>query len=355
MKSYQRRYFVLLIISLCLHLLFYLLYSLLQKNDSTIKPEQSFQISLRQVPKDDTVAQVKESPKVLQQPKKPKPKPKPKPKENYIDPSLLIDNYKSGDTSSSSNQENKDQNKLDYGVKQSTEKKKQASKKSEVKDIEGVVVTNAEKAKKSIQGQGDDIELPDFYNDILDSDDEFRGTDQETNDSEGEKEEGARSDKAIVTEDSVEISPEFTSNLGNMKLLDDIDLDEAVVYDPHSKQRSTELKLVNGYFKRIMEQISENWVNPLTPRQMKQGLFLVIRLQINMDGSLEEAWSFLPSGYSALDESFLKAIRSVIKFDPTAHPFIREKYRYLNLNWSSTDREYELMPFETESPTKQEN
>jgi hypothetical protein len=337
-----------------------LLFSFVLKENSKIKPAQSFQVNLRQVPKDNTVEQEKELSKVRQKmneiaPKKIKPK-EIKPKtEDYIDPSLFVEEYSSGDTSGSSNQKNKDQTELDYGVKQNTERQKQASTKTDVEDIEGMVTTTAERNNASNKGKGDEIELPAFYDEIIGSDDDILGSDQETNDSVGEKEKGALSDKEIVIKGKVDILPELIGNLGNMRLLDDFDLDEAIVYDPYSEKHSAELKLVNRYFKRIIEQISENWLNPLSLSEKKQGLYLVIRMEINTDGTLKRASKVLQSGHPELDESLLRAIKRVAVFGESIQPSIRENFSQIILRWRSDGKEYELMPFETEPLNKQEN
>jgi len=146
------------------------------------------------------------------------------------------------------------------------------------------------------------------------------------------------------TDSELEIPGEYLTGLGNLEILSDGQLSEAIVEQPFTEEQSNELKLVNKYLARMSAQVKEFWINPYKGNKKLKG---IIKLELSPTGDLLQAYVFRSSGHSLLDVSVLDAIRAVPRYDVPNNQIIAQRY-YTNLSfyYSSIEDETELMPFE---------
>lgn len=137
---------------------------------------------------------------------------------------------------------------------------------------------------------------------------------------------------------------------GNLNMLTDPQLREVGVEQPFSEKESEELRVVNLILERMNKQVIEHWVNPYKGGKMFRG---VIKVELDADGYLRDAFVYHPSGLVLLDVSVLDAIRAVKRYDVPDNKIIAERY-YSNLSfhYSSLDEKPEMMPFELEGKKK---
>lgn len=257
------------------------------------------------------------------------------------DPNILPDEYHSGDEVESANQTEKAVTEIINGSNVATEKTKVA------KQVGGgVVTTESHNENESVKGNSKDDDLLKALGGAYNT---FNGYDDETNNSVGEEEKGLKSNKENITEKQI---LNDSKNVGNYSLLTDTELGLAFVKDPYSERRGKELKLINVYSKQVADAILANWINPLSPSEMKDNVLVKIRFYINGQGFIVNPYVYLQSSYSKLDLSFLVAIKSLMsrKFD--FHKSYLEKYKYFTLTWEGNGTKYELMPFEKDKQEK---
>lgn len=158
---------------------------------------------------------------------------------------------------------------------------------------------------------------------------------------------GSNFDISALPEDrELEIPLEILDGIGNLELLSDSELSDALVEQPFSEKESNELKLVNRYLKRMNEQVLSFWINPYQGNQMLKG---IIKVELNTKGYLVHSFIYRSSGHRLLDISVLDAIRAVPRFEVPENEIItRQYYSNLSFHYSSKDEETELMPFEQE-------
>lgn len=146
------------------------------------------------------------------------------------------------------------------------------------------------------------------------------------------------------TPDELEIPEEYLDGYGNLRILSEGELADAMVEQPFSEIEGKELQLVNRYLERMNKQVLKFWINPYQGNKMLRG---IIKLELNTAGFLVNAFIFRSSGHNLLDISVLDAIRSVQRFEVPDNTIIAERY-YTNLSfhYSSKQEETELMPFE---------
>jgi hypothetical protein len=137
---------------------------------------------------------------------------------------------------------------------------------------------------------------------------------------------------------------------GNLNMLTDPQLREVGVEQPFSEKESEELRVVNLILERMNRQVIEHWVNPYKGGKMYRG---VIKVELDADGYLRDAFVYHQSGLVLLDISVLDAIRAVKRFDVPDNKVIAERY-YSNLSfhYSSLDEKPEMMPFELDGKKK---
>jgi len=87
----------------------------------------------------------------------------------------------------------------------------------------------------------------------------------------------------------------------------------------------------NEVLKRINEQVKLVWVKPQNSQPYHRGL---IHLTLNENGFLEKAWIKVPSGDVQLDQSALRALHQVYRYDVPYDKAMFEYYRVLSFNYS---------------------
>lgn len=150
--------------------------------------------------------------------------------------------------------------------------------------------------------------------------------------------------------DDLETPGEGEQAQGNVNMLTDPQLRKVGVEQPFSEKESEELRVVNLILERMNKQVIEHWVNPYKGGKMYRG---VIKVELDADGYLRDAFVYHPSGLVLLDISVLDAIRAVKRYDMPDNKIIAERY-YSNLSfhYSSLDEKPEMMPFELEGKKK---
>lgn len=153
-----------------------------------------------------------------------------------------------------------------------------------------------------------------------------------------------------VDVDDLETPGEGEQAEGNLNMLTDPQLRKVGVEQPFSEKESEELRVVNLILERMNKQVIEHWVNPYKGGKMYRG---VIKVELDEDGYLRDAFVYHPSGLVLLDISVLDAIRAVKRYDMPDNKIIAERY-YSNLSfhYSSLDEKPEMMPFELEGKKK---
>jgi len=121
------------------------------------------------------------------------------------------------------------------------------------------------------------------------------------------------------------------NGLQNMQELDDSALDDSLLSkSPEEQLKEEKARWFNDVLRRISEQINYTWVKP---RDINPNTWGVIRLDINPKGYLIDAWVHLPSGNYRLDQSALKAIRSVPRFELPHAKKLNRYYRHLEFRY----------------------
>jgi hypothetical protein len=385
MRPHQRRYFVLLVISLALHILLYLLILFFPKEETKEKEEKSFQVTLRETPKNEQIPfeQSLEQAVLAEDVAEEKPvdlKPEKIDKEEGVDEEPSPVN--NADEMSTNNQDENIKGTVVGGGLISKEKQLESTKQLsldqttedkpaklihevnviELKKPENLKqeeqVKEIEKTKdlltsKSTQAWEKPNEITPSYLDPLENElEEFQKQGQaEPSYLEvlsGVKEEVGEAVENIEIDSAIDLRAP-----GNIFMLADSQLSEVTVPQPFSDKKSAELKLANKYINRVTKQVMAFWINPYKGNKRLMG---TIKVQLNTLGYLVNAYVYRESGDKILDISVLDAIRAVRRFEVPDDVIIVERYyQNLNIRYSSIKQEIELMPFETESSTKQEN
>lgn len=151
----------------------------------------------------------------------------------------------------------------------------------------------------------------------------------------------------------VELPSDFLNRHGNLELLSDQRLREADVPHPFSEQKSKELELANKYLERMNKQVRELWVNPYKGGRMFRG---IIKVELNVQGYLENVYVYRASGLNSLDSSVIRAIESVPRFHVPDDEIIAARYyTRMSFHYSSIEAKTELLPFEVELAKKEDS
>ncbi len=141
---------------------------------------------------------------------------------------------------------------------------------------------------------------------------------------------------------TVEIPKEALASLGNMKMLDDHNLNDVEVEEPFSEIEAKRIRMVNRYLARMEAQIKSQWIRPDKKQQRVSG---VIKFSLNVDGFLDEAYIYIASGDLQLDISALDAVRRVQRYAvPESKAVTAKYYRNLRFQYSSHEIESEAIP-----------
>jgi outer membrane biosynthesis protein TonB len=126
--------------------------------------------------------------------------------------------------------------------------------------------------------------------------------------------------RAIFGQDVVLAKLDSTPNKKGDSLLDN-QLEDAVVHSPYTEDEERVARWYDEVYQRLEEQVKTIWRQPKSHPHFRGE----IRLDLNIDGRLQDAWIHLPSGDRTLDNSALQAIRSVPRYDL---PHLAELARY---------------------------
>jgi outer membrane biosynthesis protein TonB len=118
--------------------------------------------------------------------------------------------------------------------------------------------------------------------------------------------------------------------LANMQEMDDSALDDSLIKSPKEQLEEEKARWFNDVLRRITEQIGFVWVKP---QGIPENTWGVIRMDINPKGYLIEAWVHLPSGNFRLDQSALRAIRGVQRFEIPHADKLNRYYRHLEFRY----------------------
>ena len=134
---------------------------------------------------------------------------------------------------------------------------------------------------------------------------------------------------------------------GNVALLADAEMRNVAVEQPFSELKSKELQMANEFLNRMNKQVLAIWENPYKGKHLYRG---VVKLELDENGYLQDAYIYRASGHPVLDNSVLFAISSVLRFEVPENKILAKRY-YTNLSfyYSSIENKTELMPFEKES------
>lgn len=120
----------------------------------------------------------------------------------------------------------------------------------------------------------------------------------------------------------------------SLQSLSDEALAQNRVDSPLSSQEEEKARWYNAVLKRITEQVNYVWVKP---DNIDPNAWGIIRLDIDAQGYLRSAWVHLPSGDTQLDQSALRAIRSVIRYQIPHKPSLSRYYRHLEFRYSGNN------------------
>lgn len=123
--------------------------------------------------------------------------------------------------------------------------------------------------------------------------------------------------KPVVRSNSPTLSEYLKAKAHNT--LNDKGLDIATQQNSQAQERA---RWYNEVLKRISEQVNYVWVKPVQSSTQQWG---VIQLTLNSNGYLQDAWIDIPSGNPKLDQSAMRALKQVYRFDI---PYSKEMARY---------------------------
>lgn len=127
------------------------------------------------------------------------------------------------------------------------------------------------------------------------------------------------------------ISEQMDLQSQGLESLSDQDLAENRVDSPLSSNEEEKARWYNAVLKRVTEQVNYVWVKP---DNIDPSAWGIIRLDIDAQGYLRSAWVHLPSGDPHLDQSALRAIRSVLRYQIPQNPSLSRYYRHLEFRYS---------------------
>ncbi|KAA8984291.1 TonB family protein [Halospina sp. K52047b] len=123
--------------------------------------------------------------------------------------------------------------------------------------------------------------------------------------------------------------PEIGTDTG-MEALDEGEMDAIRGESMVSEIEERRIRMANEYLARMKRQIMARWEQPEGADARHRG---EIRFSVDAQGYLETSRVHLPSGHSGLDESALRAVRSVGRYRVPDSPAIVRRY-YQNLRFT---------------------
>lgn len=138
--------------------------------------------------------------------------------------------------------------------------------------------------------------------------------------------------KAIFGPDVVLAKLDTNPDKKGDSLLDN-QLEDAVVHSPYTEDEERVARWYDEVYLRLEEQVRAIWQQPKSnPRYRGE-----IRLDLNIDGRLQDAWIHLPSGDRNLDKSALQAIRSVPRYDLPHLADLARYYQHLRFTYQGEE------------------
>ncbi len=141
----------------------------------------------------------------------------------------------------------------------------------------------------------------------------------------------AKALKAIFGKETKVQGGEKENNQSKLNEISDLELDDSLVESPLSKIQEEKARWFNEALRRITDQVSYIWVKPDGIGKNTRG---VIQLKLDQQGYLLSSWIHLPSGNRDLDDSALRAIRGVIRYQIPSSPKLSRYYRNLKFEYS---------------------
>lgn len=114
------------------------------------------------------------------------------------------------------------------------------------------------------------------------------------------------------------------------------ELSESLVESPLNQHEEEKARWYNEVLKRISEQVNYVWVKP---QGLSRNVWGVIRLDIDQNGYLVDAWVHLPSGNARLDRSALRAIHQVLRYEIPQSEKLSRYYRHLEFRYHGGEQE----------------
>lgn len=264
-----------------------------------------------------------------------------------VEPELLVDSYH-GEEATSQNQTDTSADQLEYGMTQPGTKLKKQSGKEVIADDGVITTTGPAEAFADLGAKADQAE-PSQKGDLSEL---LSQKSEESSQSEGFLED---SDQLAISDSlkDLEIPEEFLGNLGNMTQLNELDLGNAFVEEPFSKNKGKEVRIVNGYLKRMSEQVRKYWDYE---KSLKTPFVGSIIIDLSPYGYLENLKLVQSSGQNEIDEYALLAVKSVKRYAVHPNPDINRRYfSRLFFYFAGNSVEYELMPFEEAKQRKEKS
>jgi len=392
MKSYRRRFAILLLVSLLLHLALFLWWRYsMEASQQAPSEDKTVEVMLRPLPELESPEAEHEPPPIKDEPPKPEPvKEEPEPVEKKPEPveeapeqpetpeaaPAPVDN---ADQFASDNQEDRSKTKVDFGASPKTKKAEETklsdqiqapepkeepstlSQKVEAVEkiappkvapevVEEEIKEEQKAINKTLITESDQSKI--LVDQAVQEEKTSTKADQPVESEQASKPEpdlldlitGKADIKGKSSDFELEIPQEYLDSLGNMEMLNELALKEMDVQHPFSEQKSKELQLANEYLERMNKQVMSFWVNPYKGSQILHG---IIKLELDAKGYIVNVYVYRSSGDALLDISVEDAIRSVRRFQVPANEIIANRYyRNLRFHYSSKETSTELMPFE---------
>jgi len=111
---------------------------------------------------------------------------------------------------------------------------------------------------------------------------------------------------------------------------------QSTVASPLEQLEEEKARWYNEVLKRIREQVNYVWVKP---QGLSRSVWGVIRLDIDRNGYLVDAWVHLPSGNARLDRSALRAIHQVLRYEIPQSEKLSRYYRHLEFRYHGGEQD----------------
>lgn len=128
----------------------------------------------------------------------------------------------------------------------------------------------------------------------------------------------------------------FTAKGMTMNELDESALADSHIPSPLDQDEEEKARWFNAVLKRITEQVNYVWVKP---KGLSSNTWGVIRLDIDPNGYLMDAWVHLPSGNAQLDRSAMRAVKQVLRYDIPHSEKLARYYQHLEFRYRGDEQE----------------